>query len=380
MYRRIILSKDLSFKERLKRLPLYYLRRRGARIPWRKRFDQILGQNPAYAEPVDPSVEKAHQEYWKPFHKRINLMTLRISTNISGIADPRYVPEEIFKTDIEPTLQEMPSVEYLTNKSIYNHWHPGHVFPSSYFHHVDGEWLDKDLNRISFQDVQSIATEIEYPVVLKPNRNSYGGRNIHFPGSYDELICLVKRGKDFLVQEKIEQHQFFNQFNSHGLNTIRVNVYRSFKNNDLHVLNMALRMGVAGSLDNLSDGGIASMIRKNGLLNGFALDRYGTKHFKHPDTGVRFNKQIPDYERLEEISLKIAHKVFYSRLVALDLCYDKEGNWRAIEVNIHGNTLGFAQFHGALFFDEFTDEIRNYCTANHWIVKKSPKSHKKRHR
>lgn len=368
MYKRILHNRSLILKERLKRLLAYYFIRRGAGIQWNRRYKKVFALNPDYKAPAEKSIEEAHLQYWRPYKSRINLSTLRVTKNISGISDPRIMPEEIFKSDIELTLNNTSAVEYLSFKSFYNRWFPGGAFPYDYFHNINGEWLDHDLNTVSFNVIKAMAKELDYPVVLKPNRDSLGGKNIFFPPNADELICLIKNRKNFLVQEKITQHPFFNQFNPHGLNTLRVYVYRSVKDNHLHILNIALRMGVGGSLDNETAGGIVVRVRKDGFLNGFALDKYGVKYLSHPDTGVNFNQKLPDFDALPKLAMKIAHKIFFARLVGLDLCYDENQIWRMIEINISGATIRFAQYHGALFFDEFSDEVYDYCLRNHWTL------------
>jgi hypothetical protein len=369
MYLKILFSKNLSTKQRLKKILAYYSLRRGARILWNKRFRRVFKLHPKYNNHTEKSIEKAHNLYWQPFQRNINLATLRVCKNISGVSNPKFIPEEIYMADIEPTLNQTSTAEYLTYKSFYNRLFPGNIFPRDHFHNVDGEWLDQNLNPISFNNVKSIARNIIYPVVLKPNRDSYGGKNIIFPKNYEELITLVENRKNFLVQENIKQHILFEQFNHQGLNTIRVYIYRSVSDNKLHIVNSVLRMGVGGSLDNETAGGIAAMIRKDGFLNGFAIDKYGQKYLKHPDTGVDFTLKIPDFEGLKTISLNIAHKIFYARIIGLDLCYDSENRWRMIEINLFATTIRFAQYHGALFFSEFTDEVYDYCLRNHWTLK-----------
>jgi len=369
MYRKILTNESLSLKERFKRLFSYYLLSRGTSILWSKRFKLLLEINPSYRNSIKKSIEKSYKQYWKPFKSPVNLKTLRISHNISDIPDARIIPEEVFRTDIEPTLNSTAVADFLSYKSIYNHWDSHHIFPQGFFHNIEGDWLDKDLNSISFDEVKEIAHRLEYPVVVKPNRDSFGGKDICFPKDFNELITLVKNRQDLIVQEKINQHSFFDKFNHHGLNTIRVYVYRSVIDNKLHVINMALRMGVGGSLDNETAGGIVTMVRKDGFLNGYAVDKYGTKYLLHPDTGVPFDSEVPDIEVLKKIAINVAHKIFYTRLVGLDFCYDKERRWRVIEVNIFNGTIRFAQYHGALFFGEFSEEVYNYCLMNHWALK-----------
>src|SRR5699024_10072732 len=104
-----------------------------------------------------------------------------------------------------------------------------------------------------------------------------------------------KASSDFVVQEQISQHEFFRKYNPVGLNTIRVYVYKSVINSRWHVINVALRMGKGGSLDNETDGGIYTMINEKGVMNGYAVDKYGQRFTTHPDTDFSFDDQIPAF-------------------------------------------------------------------------------------
>ncbi|MBN1182821.1 MAG: hypothetical protein JXB49_11075 [Bacteroidales bacterium] len=344
-------------------------RKRGARILWRRVFKESFYLHPELQVPAEQNIENSYKLYWKFFGQRVNLSTLRISKNISGISNPKLIPEEIFFADIEPTLNPSVEVNYLAIKSFYNRWFTNGIFPRDFFHNLDGEWLDQNLNTISFHEVKKIAEQLVYPVVFKPTKDSHGGMGIHFPRNSVELLEIAKSKTNFLVQEKIRQHVFFNQYNIHGLNTVRVYVYRSVTDNNLYIINMALRMGIGGSLDNVTSGGIYTLINQDGFLNGFAVDIYGKKYNRHPDSGMAFNSQIPSFDSLKEISLKVAQKIFYIRVVGLDLCYDVESTWRLIEINTSSSSICFAQNHGVLFFGKFTDEVHDYCIKNHWSLK-----------
>jgi len=370
MYAKIISSKTLSIKHKIKNLIIYFFRLRGARILWNEYWAKVFKLVPAYNKPADRKVEKEHIRYWRAFRKKVNPSTLRIGLNISGTADPKCIPEEVFMTDFEPTLNHTSSVTYISNKSIYNSWFGKGIFPEDYIHNIDGDWLDADLHTISFDRVRSIAEGLNYPLVLKPNRDSYGGSNIYFPENSDQLLDLLQVRKDYVVQEKLTQHPYFESYNPHGINSMRVNIYRSVKDNQLHVISMAFRMGVGGSLDNLTSGGIGVMVRPDGVMDGYALDGECRKFLKHPDTELTFDQQIPDIEHLKSVALQVASKVLYARVICLDMCCDAQGKWRVIEVNLNGTTLMFAQCHGIPFFARFTDEVRDYCIENHWLLKR----------
>ena len=363
-----IIKQRQTLKLKLKKLTRYLARIRGAKKSWDKRHKSVLSAHPEYKKPCDPVIEKEHQILWGPFRRSCDLTTLRICKNISGIADPRYIPEDVFVSDIEPTLITDTTVDYIGIKSFYNRWFEKGIFPTDIFHRVDGQYLDSALNTIQYEDVEKIVKVVDYPVVIKPNKDTYGGKNVEFPGSSEQLLKLAEDRYDYVVQKMIKQHDIFEQLNKGGINTVKVFVYRSVKDNEVHVLSMALRMGIGGSLDNETAGGVVTYIRDDGTLNGYAVDKFGTKYSEHPDSKLPFNFELPDYNDLKLLAKKIGEKVFYTRIMGLDACYDEKGNWRILEVNTSGLPIRFAQYGGALFFGEFTREVIDYCKKNHWAL------------
>ncbi len=368
IYRKILTNKSLPLKKRMMMVFSYFWLKRSSRIQWKIRYNKTFLTNPHNKVALAKSVERAHRDYWKDFQSRVNMSTMRSCSNSSGVAEPKYIPAEVFRNDVEPTLNNTPSAAYLQYKSLYNKQFPGNIFPRDFFHNVNGEWLNGELESITFKEVRSMAGNLEYPVVVKPNKDTGGGAGISFPANSAELLKTIENRSNLVIQEKIVQHEFFNQFNPQGINSIRSNIYRSVKDNKLHVLNTILRMGTGGSLDNISDGGVSTLIRPDGYLNGYALDYNRNKVTKHPDTGLSFDLMIPDMEGLRELSRQVAHKLFYTRLVALDICMDKDGKWRVIEVNLFNGSPNLAQSHGVAFFGDFTDEVRDYCLSKHWTI------------
>ena len=362
------MNKRLPLKERLKRFLYYYFKRRGSKVSWRRRFNKVFKLNADYNFPAEKKIEKEYKDYWKDFEKKPNPATLRISKNISGIANSHIIPEEIFVTDIEPTLNRNRNIEFLSYKSLYDRWFPDSIFPKGYIHNVEGEWLNEKLNAISYDEVIHIASILKYPVVFKPNKDSYGGKGVFFPENIENLINLMDKHSDFVVQEHIIQHFFFQKFNHHGLNTLRVCLYKSVVDNKIHAINVALRIGVGGSLDNETAGGIVTFVDQNGGLNGYAVDKFGRKYFHHPDTHLTFTGKVPYFEKMVSLSKDIGHKIFYARISSIDLILDCNDNWRVIEINLFGQTIRFAQYAGQPFFGKFTDEVVEYSRSNHWAL------------
>lgn len=360
----------MPLKQRVKNIMFYLSRVQGAKKSWKTRHKKAFERNREYKEPLQENIEQEHINIWSLFRRSVDLDTLRICSHISGKTDPRIIPEDIFVSDIEPTLNKNPSVNFLSHKSFYNRWFSKGIFPADILHNVAGQYLDADLSEIDFETFKEKCKEIQYPVVFKPNSDSYGGDGIYFIKNSEQLIQHAKDNSKFVVQEHIKQHDFFNRYNTQGLNTFRVYLYRSVTDNKLHIINIAFRMGVGGSLDNETAGGIHTYINENGKMNGYAVDKYASKFTEHPDSGLPFDEVIRDFEGLKEISLKVGSKIFLARIIALDACYDENGRWRVIEINIEGNAIRFSQYGGVPFFGKFTDEVIDYCKNNHWTIEK----------
>ena len=369
IHKNILKSNRIGLKDKTKNMLFYLSRKRGAKRSWRNRHQKVFEKNASYNKPCKSAVESEHQKLWAAFRKNVDPSTIRICKNISGDIDPRIIPEDIFVSDIEPTLLSDNSANLFSHKSLYNQWFPEGIFPKDYLHCIEGQYFDALLNPIDEYKFKNIAREITYPVVMKPNRDTFGGKNVFFVQNVEQLINYGTGNKNFVVQEQIQQGDFFESFHPASLNTVRVYVYKSVKDNKPHIINMALRMGKDGSLDNLSMGGIQTLIKKDGSLNNYAVDKYGRRYEKHPNTGQLFNGKIPDVKQLIALSIKICNRLLYTRVIGLDVCYDSDGCWRAIEINTQGHSIRFSQYGGEPFFGEFTDEVIEFCIKNHWTLR-----------
>lgn len=335
---------------------------------WRRRHAKVFKLHPEYRRhKLAQDLEGAHLTKWRKLRKDANSNTLQICSAISGATDVNIVPEEVFVSEIEPCLNNFSESTFLAHKSFYNRWFEAGVFPNDIFHIIDGEARDNRYARIDDDQVNMLIEATDFPVVVKPSWGSGGGRDVYFPDDADGLRCLISKLSDCVVQEMLVQDEFFARFNrGKGLNTLRVAVYRSCVDNSMHVVSVALRMGKGGSLDNETDGGIVCYVFGDGRLNSYAVDKYGGKYHRHPDSGVIFADagHIPEYDVMKEIACRVAGDVYGTRLVSLDMTYTEEKQWRVLELNLLKQTIRFSQYAGIPFFKEFTDEVIDYCLQN----------------
>ena len=99
-------------------------------------------------------------------------------------------------------------------------------------------------------------------------------------------------------------------------------------------------------------------------MNEYAVDKYGKKFLKHPNSNIVFNEYppLPEYEQMSTVALNVAKKIPYARLASLDLALDSENCWKVIEVGVEHQTIRFAQYAGKPFFGAFTNEVLDYCS------------------
>lgn len=325
-----------------------------------KRHKSIFSKGEIERLALTDKEKKEYREFWKSISPIINLETVEITKSLTGVFNKRIVPEEFYPLYFERYLNSDKSVSFLQNKSIYNKWFDKNTFPKDFFHKVDSVYYTYDFNIIDdiHDYISNYISEDDFPLVIKPNKDSYGGADVYFVNSKNDIKNTIMLHDNLVVQEKVEQSRLINDFNKDSVNTIRVCLYKDEKGLS-HILNTSIRMGKDGSLDNETAGGIVCNIKSNGTLNKYAVDKYARKYFEHPNSGFLFeNKKLPFYLELEEASIQIAQKIIGARLISLDMALDSNNNWRCIETNLFGQTIRFAQYAGEPFFDMFTDEIK----------------------
>lgn len=322
-----------------------------------KRHKSIYTNGELIVNKLTTSERKEYLSYWRKLSPFVSMETVEISKSLSGKYDKFIVPEEFFHHKIECELNSHPEVAFLKNKSIYNKWFNGDYFPLDYFHCMEGVFYDGKHNIIKNIDSFIKESNINYPVVFKPNFDSYGGKGVEFVSDEHKLRELMLISNNYVVQEKIFQSEILNTINT-SVNTVRVCLYRPSNCNSYHVINCSLRMGVDGSLDNLSSGGIVCNISDLGLMNEYATNIKGIRFYYHPNSKFIFKNTIfPYYKELLDNSISVANQVPNTNLLSLDMCLDLDNSWRCIEFTMFGQTVSFAQHAGSSFFGKYTDDV-----------------------
>ena len=138
---------------------------------------------------------------------------------------------------------------------------------------INGILHDTDYNIVSREQIINIFSELKQDslFILKPATETGGGANVMLVKktesgfetegidyTSEQFIDFLKKRyrNDFVFQHKINQHEWFRDFNESSLNTVRLYAYRSVKDETIHPIRAYVRFGIPGSLiDSSSQGG-----------------------------------------------------------------------------------------------------------------------------
>ncbi len=342
------------------------------KIIYKRWIGALSKKHPQYFEIKDDDYQK-HIDYWKSHgFKNVDKRWYLWYRGCSGIDDEKYVPADIYYTRIEPNLNNQYLSLAYADKNLYEQRYDPILFPHTVLRCINGVYYDKYYNALNEKNVPNLFQDLEEGIyILKPSIDSGGGKNVQFITIISSEFLDVQGNRlllsdikewyrgNFLIQRKIEQNSFFAQFHSTSVNTIRLMTYYSEYSDEVYPLKATMRMGINNStLDNETTGGISCGIYSGGNLNSYAVDKYGSKYFEHPNSGIIFEgKSVPKYEVMIDIAKEIHRGSPHHRFLSFDYSTDVRGNTIVIEVNNRNMAINFFQLFGGSLFGGFTEEI-----------------------
>jgi len=319
-----------------------------------------------------------HKEKWAILKKNVNSLWYKVYSLVLQREEINFIPEDIYYCIVEPCLNNKQLSKAYADKNSYELFFDSKLFPTTILRNIDGKFYTYDYEFIDISD-KTLEKKIESfnKIIIKPSIDSGGGKSVElfinikgkFFNEYGKELSVNYLEKhfqrNFLIQSYISQHSFFKQFNKESVNTVRIFTYRSVKDDKIIVLHSILRVGRPGRhVDNQAAGGLSCGIDKKGKLNNYAVDKYGNRYTNINGRYLDKETIVPFYSKMVEIACKIAPKHKYSRLLGFDFCVDINNQIKIIEINNVNNEINFYQMNNGSLFQEYTDEIINYCTKN----------------
>lgn len=314
---------------------------------------------------------------WSVLCKRVEPYSYRFFSHYCGNT-PNIVPEDIGHSYIETVLNPPVFRPAYSDKSLFPLIIGKEYVPRTIICRINGSnLLDADYN-LADKKLEYYIGDLD-TLILKPSVGTCSGKGVMLfrksDGNYFSDDNGVILSKDFLysfdsnlcLQEGVKQHDFMSNLCSTSVNTIRLCLYRSIKDEKSHVTASVIRIGKEGSfLDNAHAGGMFVGVNvSTGEMGKFAIDHYGEK--KEIWNGVDFSKRlyfVPNWERIIAFAEYIGDRIPHHRLLALDIAINLKGKPILLEYNIDVFSYWFYMYTNQTVFGEYTDEIIDYCIEN----------------
>lgn len=316
------------------------------------------------------------RRYWSSYGiNYINLDWFRLFKALNGAVDPRFVPEETFRTRLEPFLCRRDVSAAYHDKNQMDRVFADLPRPRTVLRNVYGAYFDEHYRPIRREAVAAHLAAHKGPHFLKPAISGTGsGNNVARVEFHDGAFTIgtsqlslpdIERiyVQDFVIQEAVTQHPSLAAFHPGSLNTLRVITQRL--GDSLRLIAATLRMGNGSHVDNGHAGGLLTGVSIDaGELSGFACDVLFRKYPKHPRTGAAFTGAVESFARVRELALSVHARLPYFDVLSCDIAVLDSGSPCLVEVNTFGQGVEPHQFlKGAPLFDADTDRVLNLVAS-----------------
>ncbi len=246
--------------------------------------------------------------YKKSHYNYISYQYHRYYYAKTGAFDARIIPENLFHLKIRPALNNMVFAKTWKDKSYYDLFLPQLHHPKTYIRNINGIYFDQQYHPISYQEAKDIISDCD-DLVIKPTLISGQGRNVKKILVGENIDDLFKTyHKDFIVQQKIDQHPILSSLNASSVNSIRITSL--LKDGQVYVFAPFLRIGEEGQFaDNYGSQRFFVGIYEDGTLNTTGYDSQHNPVTKLKN-GICFaDVQIPSFEKIVD-QIKRVHPIF----------------------------------------------------------------------
>ncbi|MGE3489584.1 MAG: sugar-transfer associated ATP-grasp domain-containing protein [Vicinamibacterales bacterium] len=353
--------------------------RKGLRWAERLRYRwEYRGRLHVLLQRVDPSgsvrLTRAERrrvhEYWDRHDLACaSLSWFRLFKALTGRVDPRFIPEEVFRVQLEPMLCRRDVAPAYHDKNQLDRQFPDIGRPRTVVRNIYGNYYDGEYRPLPREAVTA-QLEPGAPYFLKPAISGTGsGHNVaRVEVSRDGLaigrtvlsLADVERiyVQDFLIQQPVRQHARLAAFHPPSLNTLRMITLRL--GDEIALVAATFRMGNGSHVDNGHAGGLLCGVDlADARLTPFACDVFFGRYDRHPISGEWFTDQeIPSFAAVHELARRVHSRLPYFDVVSSDIAVLEDGQPCLVEVNTLGQGVEPHQFlKGEPLFGDQTERV-----------------------
>ena len=186
----------------------------------------------------------------------------------------------------------------------------------------------------------------ERVLALKPDEGTHGKGFFKFlyqDGKYylnndekseGEIIDLLSDvNNQYIITEFISQHPYISRIYPGSVNTVRLTVFKK-NGKDATIGNGYIRFGSneTNGVDNISAGGLGADLNVSNGFFGNAVDKSMNPCPCHPDTGVKIEGFVPNWELITKIVAEIANSIPEIEYMGFDVAITEKG-FKLPEIN-----------------------------------------------
>ena len=318
--------------------------------------------------------KKEFNTYWKEHYgRKITPKGHKLYEAINDTHHKDYIPDFLYATKVEPYFNPYFYAKLYSDKSLTEILYAKSKlvkFPSTYLVNSGGILYDGERNIITKDKAKTILNAIT-ETVIKPTVGGNSGKGVMvctFQDGYDKHInynifdLLEDNNRDYIVQERMKQHECIAKIYDCSINTFRTITY--VVDGVVYCADLAMRIGSGGgSIDNIHAGGLVIGVENDGALLKFAYklgySDSSQKFDKHPDSGVVFeNYKIYGTEEIIECAKELHGLTPHLGMISWDFMISEDGSPVLIEANYWGQSVWFTQIvHGKPIFGSQTSTI-----------------------
>lgn len=362
------MSKLAKFKEKEESI-VNYLR---SEYIIRKKYkfaNTFLKNNPQ--PPLTISEKNEIDNFWAKYGvKYPDYSWFQMYYGVTGIHNPKFIPDPFVGGVLYAYYNDAKSIGGWDDKNLYDKLVSSVSFPKVYCHYYLGDYYDGSWNYFSFHDLDKLSKQIydcfsssnKKEIVIKKARNGSFGKGVQLLSfnSPDDITRILKsRKSDFVIQEKVEQHPFFDQFNKSSVNILRVISFRH--KGEIKILSVSIRYGIEGTFTDVS------FIKGKEIVNVCGVSDEGIVNERCANLDGRIippqalkEKGLICYDEIIR-QVKLAHKqLFPFGIVGWDIAVDINEKPIFIEYNIHWPGTVLYQYANGPFGGKYTEDLLEF--------------------
>ena len=223
-----------------------------------------------------------------------------------------------------------------TSEEAYGLFDNKGLFNIRYADFINRGWMTT--KNISSQDVIDFINR-HGTIIVKPPTGTWGigiyKLNYLEKDKTVRLLELINEGKEFILEEYIENINSIKSLNPSSLNTLRI-VTCVDQSGKTHVIKSLIRIGTSDScVDNASNGGMACSVNyKLGIIDSVGKSISGSTYLIHPISQIHLlGYPIPYWDKIEEYINELTKVEPKARYVGWDIAITDRG-FELIEGNM----------------------------------------------